>query len=312
MSEKETGGAAVEAFLTQWRQWGVQARTAFEKEDFGRNALKSFEESRAALQSAMEPIVNAREGLQEYFNQMEARRQALLDMAALDEQARAFRISIEKSVHQTLRGLHQSFEQLSPKIQDAVLLLGAHGWYFDVEMSLPSLLKLKSFLEVGDVVAVEGVLAQHFEECLNKIEALVIRKFPARKKLMQSAFSAHRRGEYELSIPVFLAQVDGMCKESVNEYLFIKKNNKPRTAIYVEQIQSDSFLAAILSPLANSLPIGLSEKDRGADFCELNRHAVLHGDSLDYGTKVNGLKAVSLVNYVAQVLRGDELGVPAE
>jgi len=30
---------------------------------------------------------------------------------------------------------------------------------------------------------------------------------------------------------------------------------------------------------------------------------VLHGESLNYDTKTNSLKAVSLINYVAQVLR---------
>ena len=85
--------------------------------------------------------------------------------------------------------------------------------------------------------------------------------------------------------------------------VFIKQNNKPQTAIYVEQIATDTYRAAILSPLAHSLPIGASEKERGAGFNELNRHMVLHGETLDYGTKANSLKAISLINYVAHVLK---------
>ena len=70
----------------------------------------------------------------------------------------------------------------------------------------------------------------------------------------------------------------------------------------MEQIASDTYRAALLSPLAQTLPIGASKHERPEDFTELNRHVVLHGESLDYGTKINSLKAISLINYVAHVL----------
>ena len=34
----------------------------------------------------------------------------------------------------------------------------------------------------------------------------------------------------------------------------------------------------------------------------LNRHAVMHGESLDFDTKMNSLRALSLLNYVALAL----------
>ena len=34
----------------------------------------------------------------------------------------------------------------------------------------------------------------------------------------------------------------------------------------------------------------------------LNRHEVLHGESVDYGTEINSLKAISLLYYIASVL----------
>ena len=70
----------------------------------------------------------------------------------------------------------------------------------------------------------------------------------------------------------------------------------------MEQIAADTYGAALLSPLAETLPIGASEYERPTGFDELNRHMVLHGESLDYGTKINSLKAISLINYVAHVL----------
>ena len=78
-----------------------------------------------------------------------------------------------------------------------------------------------------------------------------------------------------------------------------KDNTKPQTAKYVDQIEVETLLAAFLSPLASTLPINASKKQRESDFNQLNRHQVLHGESVGYGTKINSLKAISLINYVA-------------
>ncbi len=57
--------------------------------------------------------------------------------------------------------------------------------------------------------------------------------------------------------------------------------------------------AALLSPLAQPLPINATEHLRKGD--EFNRHTVLHGESLDYGTRINGFKEISLINYVVRI-----------
>jgi hypothetical protein len=93
-------------------------------------------------------------------------------------------------------------------------------------------------------------------------------------------------------------------KQITEKYFFLRKNNKPQVAAYVEQFFADAFKAALLSPLSKTLPIGASQGERSPDTELLNRHAVLHGESLNYGTRTNSLKAVSLINYVAHVLSG--------
>jgi hypothetical protein len=143
---------------------------------------------------------------------------------------------------------------------------------------------------------------------LDFIENRIVSKFPHRAKIINSAFSAHKRGEYELSIPIFFAQTDGICYEVINQHLFmrLRGEKKPSTAIYVDSIASDTFRHALLSPLSQPLPISASKNERDESFNELNRHQVMHGESFDYGTEINGLKSISLLNYVAHVLRLDD------
>lgn len=123
---------------------------------------------------------------------------------------------------------------------------------------------------------------------------------------MHAAFKAHSRCEYELSVPVFLAQADGICNEIIGIQLFQKKSQIPATPVYVQQLANDTSSAAILHPLSLNLPISASKYERDDDFNDLNCHQVLHVESTSYSSEVNSLKAISLLNYVAQVLKKPE------
>lgn len=206
--------------------------------------------------------------------------------------------------------LQQRLNESSSVTREALIILGENGWYVDIEgMTDEYLLWLADNFAQGNGLKAENTLIEHFERRLLEIETSIIGKFPHRAHLIRAAFRAHQSQEFELSIPVLLAQTDGICKEGMKQSLFIKdkkdgkkKNKKPCTAIYVEQMVADTFTLALLSPLTKTLPINASEKERLVGFSELNRHMILHGESLDYGNKVNSLKAISLLNYVVHVL----------
>lgn len=211
------------------------------------------------------------------------------------------------SIVPVMEKFRHDFERLPARTQEALLLLGAHGWYLDLNMAMPSLWKLSEVLESGNVEEAEAFLIGHFEERIPEILSELTSKFPERAHLIEAAFRAHLAGQYALSIPVLLAQTDGICKDSFDGYYFMKGKGKttPETAVFVEQVSKKTFRAALLSPLAVGLPISASKKDRSATSIALNRHMVMHGESLDYGSKINGLKAISLVNYVSQMVRAE-------
>lgn len=223
-------------------------------------------------------------------------------LSSFAKQAELLQKSFQATLGPVIENIQKSFHDLPPQMREALLLLGGNGWYFDLRMPISGLWTLKTAFTDGDAKKTEDALVEYFESRTEEIEESIVKKFPHRAHLIKSAFNVHRRQEYELSIPVLLAQTDGICKEVVNQYLFIKDHKKPCTAIYVEQIASETFRAALLSPLAQTLPIGASKDERSQGFDALNRHMVLHGESLDYGSKTNSLKAISLLNYVAHAL----------
>lgn len=154
----------------------------------------------------------------------------------------------------------------------------------------------------------------HFEGRLDAIEDALVAELPRREKILRQAFAAHRRGDYELSVPVLLIQADGACVDLTDHHFFQKSRNSqlPEVAAHIAATQ-DAGSAMFLRPISLELPINASEKareriaaERGwPAWNELNRHQVLHGESVDYGTRLNSLKAISLLNYLVSFLPGD-------
>jgi len=225
--------------------------------------------------------------------------------ATLEQIERSITESIEETVRQIQETTRTLLEELPQAAREALTILGQHGWYLDPEMSLPELAPLAESLQRGDSTDAERSLADHYRVRLPQIKQELVSWYPARAGIIMPGFEAHRRGEYVLSIPVLLAQADGICKERLGVSLYSrqKRNGPPVTAKAIKKQELDPIEAAMLHPLEIPLPISASENELKRLLNVLNRHEVLHGISVDYGTEVNSLKAISLLYYVASVLR---------
>ncbi len=252
------------------------------------------------------PLLDAEQRWQAFAQANEA------GLAAFAAQAVSFQDRVREFLRYDSVAIIEAFKQLPAKTQAALLQLAHHGWYLDPQMGLSDLTELAEALANGDTQEVEDALVAYYEHRMSDIEASLIAKLPARAHLIQMALGAHRREEYALTIPVLLAQADGACTEIFSESFFLKKDKLPSTAPFVATMTAhDAFLGALLSPLGAALPIAASERDRGPHFKGLNRHMVLHGESLDYGTRANSLRALSLLHYVTHVWDGQLPPAPA-
>ncbi len=194
----------------------------------------------------------------------------------------------------------KALETLPDATKASVLAMAENGWFFDKEMTLDGLFKFLSAHQKGSLEEMEGELIDHFEGRLNSIEKIVVKKYPHRKRILSEAFKAHRDGLYELSVPVFLSQADGISLEITNGKNYFMSTGRKGISKLIEEAVESSYKEAFLSPLLQKkpLPISAPSRKRGS---HLNRHAVLHGEDVDYATKPNSLKAVSFLNYIAVV-----------
>lgn len=209
------------------------------------------------------------------------------------------------AVGSVLLFLGEAMLKVPAELRASVLHLARRGWFFDPHMPLQDMWTTKGLIESGKTDEADAFMAAHFETRLDQIEAELAAALPARSSKFKSAFAAHRRGEYDLSILAFMAQADGVSAELRGGHFFLKDRGtrKPETAGYASAFEENFIDQLAHLALVEDLPIREQMRLRSASGSTgLNRHAVMHGESLDYDTKENSLRALSLLNYVAVAL----------
>jgi hypothetical protein len=239
--------------------------------------------------------------------------------------------SIE-NISEGLRSLYQTVQKIQsfvnrPEVKEAVRLffenlrslpedtkrflrdLAYRGWFLTDEMTLNELSVFYN-LSTSQNSVDEARIDQYMEDLVSKyadhIRASLYGRYPARKNILESAFKAHNAGEYDLSVPVFLAQADGIGIDLLNGVSpFSRKESGGILAIATEinslSAQVDTIL---IEPLG--LKLGMTANSASPERAQhphiYNRHEIIHGISLNYGSKRNSLKAISLLGHLATVV----------
>jgi hypothetical protein len=207
-----------------------------------------------------------------------------------------------RKLTEELNVITTSIETYPARMKDGLLSMNQFGWYLDMNMGASKPIKFKQAVDAGREAEAEQIIVTHFESRFAAILNELSQALPTRAEILRAAFEAHKDQKYVLSIPVLLAQVDGICFDVADAHLFMgKERSKVRT--YLSERAGSEITRAILAPLEAGMPVALSSSRRPTDFSGLNRHQVIHGESVDYGTKENSLRAISLLNNISQSLR---------
>ena len=219
------------------------------------------------------------------------------------EQIQAF----QKALASAFIDIKRVIEKLPEKNRQALKILAKNGWYPNFDLSLPILFEMATKFSSGDNADANNILCDHFDSHITDIELDFNKKLPVRGRLLSYAFQAHRQGDYALSIPVFLAQADGICQEITGIQLYSRNySGIPMLASVLITPDISPFYLSILTPIIEPMPISASRNEREQMDNILNRHIVLHGESTDYDNRLNSCRAISLLIYVEWVLRNRE------
>lgn len=156
--------------------------------------------------------------------------------------------------------------------------------------------------------SLDRYMITEIESVTENIREQLVELYPARKDIIEVAFELHNQGNYIASIPLFLAQTDGICAQSIGSYLFSERDK--RISKIKDLIEEAPEKSIILAPLLQDTEFGarIANKKKVDKAKAPNRNGILHGSRghLDYGSKVNSLKCISLLAYIATILFADK------
>ncbi|MBT0570115.1 hypothetical protein KIK84_07250 [Curvibacter sp. CHRR-16] len=203
------------------------------------------------------------------------------------------------------------FEQLALFLDNLPKLLrdiwgkaAEYGWY--INGCTPASVQ-EVMLQKVDQATLDREMVEHLERDWDSVVEGILSACPERREILECAFQLHTEGCYIAAIPLMFAQADGICEEGFTAHLFRGYKNLETDLDNLAGMHSSLDIWLKTLGLKTQLTQHSSNDSLEQKALAPNRHGVMHGSSkhLDYGTKINSLKAFSLLAFV--VLIGEKI-----
>jgi hypothetical protein len=190
-----------------------------------------------------------------------------------------------------LKRIAERLREIGEKTPTVIKILANHGWYIPFDSIPEEIFGYAEALEAGEVDLVNNEMRDIFEKNMNNIISRACKSFPNRTVMLMEAKLAHENKMYFASTSLFLSNADGILKGRLYKPDAFKRESNDRG------IRINEFTKFLTEQNSISRPFSPDNNNGQANY--LNRHGVLHGTDVSYGTKMNSLKALSLLDYVA-------------
>lgn len=186
-----------------------------------------------------------------------------------------------------------------------------NGWYISYDMSISDVKLMAELKRKNKIQDLEILLLNHAKNLIPEIKKKIHLEFPDREKIISDAISAHDEKRFTLSIPIFLIQAEGICREILETSPYFTRGKKGENIIKkkIEEVLNrysvkgirpkfDSITNIFLNHLLNETEItkktnGISVKSQG-----VHRQSIIHGWNINYPNEKNSLKAICFLNYI--------------
>lgn len=204
-----------------------------------------------------------------------------------------------KSLYSLAEGIHT---QNAETLRQAAL----SNWFIQPETPFVFFDTLKAC--TNDEASISDAFAAMMRLQIENIRDRLKKDFPHRAEILQEGFALHVEQRFFASIPLFIMMAEGIATEKTGKSIFSpgpgkEKGHKPPQIFGWLEDQK-------LSPVARIYSSALQTEhpfSRRAKQGQLSRHAVLHGNSTDYGTEIFSLQAISILGLVGWVFSEDGL-----
>lgn len=206
----------------------------------------------------------------------------------------------EKSVRESLAQVAEAIRKVPIQQRDTWIEAAEHGWFINWHTPIPI-----DWQTAHGYAALDSYMITHLEQDWDAIISSIQSAFPERNEIITCALDLHKEKRYIASIPLFLAQADGIYAQCLGVNLFADPEEREHRLVE-RQADGNDFTVVLLELLGLKTQFGAGISKSSAKRKQLapNRSGILHGarKHLDYGTAVNSFKSLSLLAFVAFVL----------
>ncbi|WP_249553751.1 hypothetical protein [Shewanella sp. 10B] len=178
------------------------------------------------------------------------------------------------------------------------------GWFLTSEIVLSDMKQaLDESQECLDNYMVEEMTCNYID-----IKKSLIKSHPEREHILSAAFYLHEQDNWIASIPLFLSQTEGIFSENVGAMLFSEHEQRKERLKAIFDSKAEQCMLFLSAPFEtkNQFSAGISSASDSKKRNGPNRNGIMHGSRkhLDYGTKVNSFKCISLLSFVSSFFEG--------
>lgn len=198
--------------------------------------------------------------------------------------------------------------------------LAPRGWVATGELNLDAMRRAVELAETGDGPGADQALVEYFDRRTLELGLLRLRQvaaFRPREALVRRALEDHCAGRYHASVPIVLAQVDGLVHDLTGTSFYgARVPRKDRHLRFAHLLAADSIAGAPegLAALAAAWSVA---RDTTTDV-PLDmpyRHGILHGRDMGYATPLVSVKCFALLlalhEWAMRVERGTQHDEPS-
>lgn len=177
------------------------------------------------------------------------------------------------------------------------------NWYISFNLiSRLSINELVDMLNNKDELKFQNFILDIFPKEKENIFDKMKKTVPHRVKIIEEIEYLFDKEIYSSVIVMAYTQVDGICNENLG-YGFFDTDNKSYK-LKISSLQPGDGLASKiayqLKAEKNEITrfVKLEIENRTFKIDSYNRHLVMHGHSLNYGSKINAMRAISLLDFI--------------
>lgn len=195
-------------------------------------------------------------------------------------------------------------------------LLSEQGWYVSPRpFDKVSFSKIPYYLQPENSIEFEELIVEEIEQVLPELISDCQKSFPNRADIFDEIHQLYNNGFYRAVVTLCYTQADGISNEIFNVDFFGRNGKKDWRLKSYLKLRDMEFNHSIGIIRQLDIPTNEITAYSGSEYLKeenkrkssFNRHLVLHGHSTEYGTQLNAIRAICVLDFLQYLTEAVEL-----